>query len=221
MSLRWPAPLCPVPWTALLLVLGLALRSSHYLRDPSVWHDEAALVVNVLHKGYRELLGPLTYSEAAPPLFLWAERAVAGILGDSTYALRLVPFLVSCLALLLFVPLARRVLQPAAVPWAVLCVAFSDHLLWHASEAKPYAVDVLAAIVLALLFLTPAAWSLERRLTALALLAPVVTFLVYPGCFLYGGLLLALLPAVWRSRRPMCWCGYCGLTVTVFVSFAL
>src|SRR5947209_1203209 len=31
-----------------LVVLGLALRSYHYLRDRNVWHDEAAILVNVL-----------------------------------------------------------------------------------------------------------------------------------------------------------------------------
>jgi hypothetical protein len=221
MALRWPPPLRPLPWTGLLVTLGLFLRSYHYLRNPSVWHDEAALVVNVLQKDYRELLGPLTFSEAAPPLFLWIERAVAVTLGDSTYALRLVPFLGSCLALLLFVPLARRLLAPGAVPWAVLFFACSDHLLWHACEAKPYALDVLAAVVLALLFLVTQGWTAERRLGLFAVLAPLVIFLTYPGCFLYGGVLLALLPALWRQHKPSSWLAYGGLALTVFVSFAL
>src|SRR6185369_7493650 len=83
----------------LLIALGWALRLAHYLRDPSVWHDEAALIVNVLRYDFAELLGPLLWNEAAPPLFLWLERAVMLILGDSTMALRLVPFVASCAAL--------------------------------------------------------------------------------------------------------------------------
>src|ERR1700748_299826 len=89
-------------WVGWLGALGLALRSYHYLRNPSVWHDEAALIVNVLGKGFRELLGPLFFAEAGPPLFLWVERAVSLVLGDSTFALRLLPFLASCAGLLLF-----------------------------------------------------------------------------------------------------------------------
>src|SRR5260221_8624366 len=81
----------------LLALLGSLLRFFHCLRDPSVWHDEAALIVNVLSKDFAALLGPLEWNEAAPPLFLWLERAVVLTLGDSTYALRLIPMLASCL----------------------------------------------------------------------------------------------------------------------------
>src|SRR5215471_14779449 len=66
------------------LAVGLGLRLYHYLRDPAMWHDEAALVLNVLDKSYAGLLGPLSFSEAAPPLFLWLEKALAGLLGDGT-----------------------------------------------------------------------------------------------------------------------------------------
>src|SRR5215469_163176 len=104
-------------WTWAFVALGLGLRLYHYLRDPSIWHDEAALVLNVLGKGFGELLGALQFAEASPPLFLWLERAVALALGDGTYAFRLVSVLASSLALLLMVPLARCVLQPRAVPW--------------------------------------------------------------------------------------------------------
>src|SRR5690606_13606385 len=92
-------------WFTVLLVIlvtGTALRSYHYFRDPSMWHDEAALVVNVLQKSWGELLGPLYWAEAAPPLFLWALRGVSLVLGDGTLALRLIPFVASCLVLVLF-----------------------------------------------------------------------------------------------------------------------
>src|SRR5262245_58421142 len=163
-----------VPWTGLAVLAGLGLRAFQYVRNPSVWHDEAALVLNVLGKDFAELLGPLFFAEAAPPLFLWAERAVTLSLGDGTYALRLVPFLASCAALLLLAPLARRVLVPAAAPWAVLPFACSNHLLWHAGEAKPYSTDVLAAVALPALFCFSDSWPLTWRLLAFAALAPLV-----------------------------------------------
>ena len=101
--------LCPSPTPigsrkSLIFVtaVGIALRLFHYLRDPSVWHDEAALVVNVLNLNFAQLLGPLMWHEASPPLFLWLERAVTLVLGDSTYALRLIPVLASCVSVVLF-----------------------------------------------------------------------------------------------------------------------
>jgi hypothetical protein len=210
-----------IPWTTCLVALGLGLRLYHYLRNPSMWHDEAALVLNVLGKGFADLLGPLCFCEAAPPLFLWIERVVALTLGEGTYLLRLLPCLASCAALLLLVPVARRVLRPAAVPWAILLFASADNLLWHACEAKPYSIDILAATLLLAAFCCLEAWPLSRRLICAALLAPVVIFLSYPGCFLYGGFLAAHAPAVWRQRDRRTWLGYGLLVLAVFGSFTL
>jgi hypothetical protein len=201
------------------MALGLWLRCYHYLRDPSMWHDEAALALNVLGKSFRGLLGPLFYAEAAPPLFLWVEKAVTLILDDSTYALRLVPFLASCGSLLLLLPVARRLLPPRAVPWVVLLCACSDNVLWHACEAKPYAVEVFCAVGLLAVYCFTRGWPLGRQLGLYAALAPAIIFLAYPGCFLCGGLLVALLPAVWRARRPGIWLSYGFLALWIALAF--
>src|SRR5262249_51883504 len=89
-------------WLAGAVVWGLVLRLYHYLRVPAVWHDEAAVLLNVLGKGFGELLGPLYWHEAAPPLFLWLERALFLAAGDGVLVLRLPAFLASVAALLLF-----------------------------------------------------------------------------------------------------------------------
>jgi len=216
-----------LPWgkgwllTAALLSLGLGLRSYHYLRAPSVWHDEAALIVNVLGKDFTQLLGPLYFIEAAPPGFLWLEKSVCLLLGDGVSSLRLVPFLASCLALLLMVPLCRRVLSPQAVPWALLLFACSEQLLWHACEAKPYAVDVLVATVVLLTFVTTRGWSIIRRMVLFTLLAPPIIFLSYPAAFLCGGVLAALFLEVISEKSARTWVAYGLLALTVCVSFLL
>lgn len=217
-SIDWLSTRSGITW---LVVLGAALRSYHYLRGPSLWHDEAALVVNVLEKSFLQLLGPLLFSEAAPPLFLWLEKAVAILLGDSLYALRLLPFLASCASLGLLAYVARRWLSPAAAPWAVLLFACSDKLLGHSCEAKQYTIEVLVALIVPALYIRTESWLLERRLLLFAALAPVLMSAAYPGCFLYGGLLLALLPAVWRSRHASEWISYAALVTCVFSTFAL
>ena len=79
------------------------------------------------------------------------------------YALRLIPFLASCLALVLFASLCRRVLDPRAAALAVGLFAVSDRLLFHACEAKPYAVDVLVAVVAAWWFVRTEGWPLWKR----------------------------------------------------------
>jgi hypothetical protein len=220
MGKRWDVRR-PEFWTWVLVGLGLGLRLFHYLRDPSVWHDEAALIVNVLGKGFRDLLGPLYLSEAGPPLFLWLERVMSLAAGDSTYVLRFLPFLASCLALVLMVPLARRFLQPQAVPWAILLMACSDKLLWHSCEAKPYAMDVFAATALLAVYARTSGWPLGRQLLLYIMLAPMLIFIAYPGCFLCGGLLVTLFFAVRQQKLKTIWAGYGILALVIMESFGL
>jgi hypothetical protein len=205
----------------LLLTLGLGLRCYHYFCNPSMWHDEAALVLNVLGKSAADLLGPLYFSEAAPPLFLWIEKGVAGIWGDGTFALRLVPFLASCLALAGMAMIGQRLLSPKATLWLVFLFGCSDRLLWHSCEAKPYAVDVLVAVGLLFVVVNTAAWPLHRQLGLYACLAPVLIFVSYPACFLLGGLALSLLPAVVHARRVAAWLAYAAFLAAMSGSFLL
>jgi hypothetical protein len=208
--------------TLALLMIGLGLRSFHYARNPSVWHDEAALILNVICKSFGELLGPLYFAEAGPPLFLWLERLVRLWFGDGVFALRLLPFAASCCALLFVTYTARRKLTPAAVPIAVLLFACSRSMLWHASEAKPYAVDVaLAALLPALSFGFLQTWRLEKRLLFFALLSPIAITLSFPGCFLMGGVALSLLPEVWASSRQSAWSSLAFLAITTGSAFLL
>ena len=200
-------------------ILGIGLRSVHYWRDPAMWHDEAALVVNVLDKGFLQLLGPLKHAEAAPPLFLWVERAVVLGLGDGTYALRLVPYLAGCVTVALAWVAVRRLPDLQAAPWAVLLLACSDRLLWHSCEAKPYAVDAMVSLGLICLYLVSRTWPVNRRILAFAVLSPALVWLTYPGCFLYGGVLLVLLPDVWQQRRGSTWGLYLMFSLTVMISF--
>jgi hypothetical protein len=205
-----------------LLALGLGLRLYHYLCDPSVWHDEAALILNVLGKSFPQLLGPLFFSEAAPPLFLWLEKTVTLALGPGTYACRLLPCLAGCASLVALVAVAKRTLCSAvAVCLAALLFACSDRLLWHGCEAKPYIVDVLVATSLLATFVWSQAFNPACGLAAFTCLTPVMLWLSYPACFLLGGLGLSLLPAVVRARCPRAWLLYTALLVVLGTSFLL
>lgn len=200
-----------------IVFIGLFLRVFHYLRCPPVWHDEAALIVNVLHLDFGEMLGPLIWHEAAPPLFLWIERTLYLTFGDHIQVLRFIPFLAGCIALLLLVPVARALLPKSAVPWALLLFACGDKLAWHVCEAKPYSVDVFVTVLLLYVFFV-VRLTLQRRLLLFTCLAPPLIFLSFPACFLFGGVLVALLPLVRNERR---WLAYGGVVFAVGISFLL
>ena len=125
-----------------LVLLGLLLRTYHYLRDPAVWHDEAAVIVNILSLDFDQLLGLLRQTQAAPPLFLWLEKATLLAFGDSTLELRLPVFFATLPTIFLVAWVARREAGPWAAVVATALITGSDRLLWHACEVKPYSFDV-------------------------------------------------------------------------------
>src|SRR5262249_45269080 len=83
---------------------------------------------------------------AAPPPARVAGRACFWPLRPYLVSRGLSPSLTRFAALLLWFPLSRSLLPPAAVPWAILLFAFPAPLARHACEAKPYSSDVLAAV---------------------------------------------------------------------------
>ncbi len=121
--------------------------------NKALWLDEAYLGLNLIHRDYADLIGRLEYDQGAPLGYLFLSRASIVAFGDSEYVLRLVPLIASVAAPLLFLFLARRLLTGAALNIAVTLFAVSLPLTRYASECKPYAVDVLVALVLTLLIL--------------------------------------------------------------------
>ena len=215
----------------LILVAGVGCRVGQYLSNRSFWIDESFIVLNLRSRTAAQLLGPLDYTQAAPPLFLLAERAVVVSLGSSEYALRLLPLLAGVASLGLMAAVARRVLDPPAALAAVALFAFSDRMIWHATEVKPYSTDVMAGLLLTFAALAGAGAGAGRasataRLARTAALAAVLAWLSYPSVFVFGGVSLALLPAV-TGARPLAkgwWRGaarYVALNVPVVVSFVL
>lgn len=198
------------------VALGLALRLLHYARNPSMWHDEAATSLNVLRKSFGELLGPLYVSATGPPLFLWAQKCMVLVLGDSTYALRVLSVAASCAGLLLFARTAGGILTWTGALAAVGIVACSDRLLWHAAEARHYSTDFLIGTLVLHLFVSTKQWELGRRLVLFVIVSPLLILASYPGVFLCAGLYVALWPEVRRSRR---WVGYAALGAVIAGTF--
>ncbi|HVS38295.1 MAG TPA: hypothetical protein VMS17_22245, partial [Gemmataceae bacterium] len=204
----------------LLAALGLLLRLYCYFCDPSIWFDEAALMLNVLDKSYSGLLGPLEYAANGPPLFLWLEKSLVGWLGDSSWTWRLPALAASCLSLILFVPVAWRVSAPEGAVWAVGLFAFSQRVLWHTVEVRPYTIDVLVAVGVMAAWLYTASWGPVKRLLLAAVLCPLLMCLSYPAVFVCSALALVLLLEIRNSRRAAVWLSYgvylAGQALTLF-----
>lgn len=205
-----------------LTIAAVGLRVFHFVRNLPVWCDEKWILRNITDKTYIEQLGPLFDIQAAPPLFLWGERSLWLLFGDNIFALRSLPLLASCLGLLLLYRVGRLILTSAAIPWTVFIFGFSNNLVDYTCEVKPYVIDAFFALAITWLFLETRAWRLRSRMLLFAAITPLVIFSSYPGCFICGSLLTALLPSVWQERRS--WqtlASYGLLTLVVFGAFAL
>src|ERR1043165_7457530 len=128
------------------LAVGVALRVAYFFSGRSLWIDEARLALNGASRSYRDLLRPLDYDQAAPPLFLWAEKLMTQLLGVHERAFWLLPFICGIGAMLLFVPLARRFLPGWPGVLAAASGSVAPTLMHYSAVAKPYMGDLTVAL---------------------------------------------------------------------------
>ena len=150
---RFPR-LVPRDWIGLALVFaGFFLRLRQYLVNRSLWLDEAMLANNIIARDFAGLFRQLDNDQGAPVGFLLVQKLVTLALGDSEYALRLIPFLAGCLSLVLMFILARKISSAFASNLALALFVFSPALIYYSSEVKQYSSDVAIALGLCLLYL--------------------------------------------------------------------
>ena len=189
-----------------LVVTGAALRLWTLAGHPCLWMDEGMLAANLVARDFAGLLEPLEYRQAAPIGFLLVEKLALVVGGgwEPDLALRAFPFACALASLPLFLTLCRRWLSPLASIVAMALFALSPAHVHYSIQVKPYAVDVLAA----LLVLHLAARALAdgevdgpaaRRL---ALVGAVVVWFSFPVAFVLAGAgAVLIVRALWASRR--------------------
>ena len=186
----------------MILTLGVAFRVIQWAWGQPFWTDEASLLLNVASRTARQLMGPLDFAQACPPLHLLLLRGLFVSLGDSSYSLRLASLALSLVALPMFVALVWRLLPPVEAILIAAVFAFSDRVIWHATEAKQYTGDSLAVIVLLWIAF---GWRTTRGTGARVLIAAIVAaammWLSHATVFLFSAISLALLPGTMRERR--------------------
>jgi uncharacterized membrane protein len=147
------------------VAVGVALRLVQYLGNRSLWLDEILLSESFINRSLAQLARlPLDEGQVAPLGFVELERLQVALFGHGERALRFWPFVASIAGLVLFAGLARRVI-PEMAAGATLLFAVSPPLVYYTAEVKPYGLDVLFAVVLALAAITlvekdvtPARW---------------------------------------------------------------
>ncbi|HEU0299153.1 MAG TPA: glycosyltransferase family 39 protein, partial [Longimicrobium sp.] len=185
----------------LLLAAGAALRLLQYGVNRALWLDEALLTLNVLGRTPAQLLTrPLDYGQTAPAGFLLLQKLAVTLLGTGEYALRLVPLAAGLAALFWFPRVARRYVSRAALPLAVALFALAPFLVYYSSEAKQYALDVLAAVALLACAAAVRHRPSRRALAAFAAAGVAAVWVSQPAVFVLAGTGAVLAAAALRRR---------------------
>lgn len=135
-----------------MVLVGIFLRTYHYLMSRSLWVDEAMVSLNVISSTFGELMRPLKYDQLKPIGFMFIEKIAVGFFGDSEYALRALPLVCGVLSITFFYSLVKKILRPGAVMISLGLFVFADQLIYYSSEVQPYSCDVFFAIFLVWLY---------------------------------------------------------------------
>jgi hypothetical protein len=173
-----------------------------YLRNNSLWGDEAMLALSIASRRFEELLQPLAYGQVSTIPFLWAERLSVVLFGVSEPALRALPFIAGSILCLGIAPVARRFLRSDEALVAAVLTVFSHVLIRYSAEVKPYSLDAL--LTLTVIWATAALLSeMDRRRSwvVLGLAGAVAVASSLPSPFVFAGVVLALSMQALREGR--------------------
>jgi len=164
------------------LWLGVVVRLVQYFSNRSLWFDEVAIVLNLQARNYLELLGALSYNQAAPPLFLWIEEFALNTLGNHEYALRLYPLIGGLLSLAVYYRFTQMLTDGWARPIAIFLFSVLSYIVYFAGEVKPYSWDVTLGLLL-FMAIAPLATFTPRlkQLVGAGLLGSLSIWLSFPS----------------------------------------
>lgn len=209
-----------IAWS--FVALGVTVRLVRYLLRFPLWGDEMMLADNLLTRDYAGLAGGLDHSQVAPLGYLWALKAVVSAFGFNEYSLRAVAVFGGIAGLVLFRVAAGHVLRGLPLVLVVACLSVAYFPIRHAAEVKPYAVDLLAAVLLVEPLL---AWLRNpARTTPLWRLAPAALFATsfsFPAVFVGGGVSLALGYEAWRRRSKSAIAPWLAFNAALVGTFAV
>lgn len=193
-----------------ILAVGIFLRIWQCAANRSLWLDEASLALNIIRRSFTALIHPLDYSQAAPLGFLFVQKAIILILGNSEYSLRLFPLMAGICSLLLMYRVATKYLQGSAIYIALALFSISAFLIYYSAENKQYSSDVMFTLIILLAAhpcLTNTAG--KREYVILAVLGTVAIWMSYPAVFVTAGIgiALAVQQFIKKDWRVLFWLG--------------
>lgn len=187
-----------------MLGIHLLWMVVRYLLAFPVWGDEAFVVNNLPDASYGDLFAPLPNGQVGPLLWWWLEKACYELGEGSIVVLRLPALVAGIVSTWLMLRFCLKALpQPSALlAFAVFCASY--YPLRHAVEVKPYAIDLLWALIqlnLALDLIRADGFQKRQKAITLVVFSLIGVWLSYPSLFTSAGLALYFFCRQ-PSRRP-------------------
>ncbi len=191
-------------WAGVLITAGILLRLFHFFDNRSFWIDEVYLSSSLIQMNFTELMTPpLLYEQKAPIGYLWTVKVLVLLFGNKEMALRLFPLICGILSLFLFLPVARYFLKPLGVVVAVGILALAPPVIYHAVEAKQYATELLATVIILRLYIRYQSLQNSRSLIMWGVWGALVVWFSYSSIFVLAGLAAATcLYYIFRKEWP-------------------
>ncbi|MEO0284117.1 MAG: glycosyltransferase family 39 protein [candidate division WOR-3 bacterium] len=139
----------------LIFLSGFLIRFLLYIQRRDLWHDEAALLMNLKEKSFVELINEkLEYNQMAPLFFLILNKVSVILDNDKNNELviRFLPFLFSLLSFFIFYFLIKEIDDNIGfLLISLLVFLISETLLLYSSEFKHYSLDVFTTCLFLLI----------------------------------------------------------------------
>jgi len=206
-----------------LAVIAGGIATSIYMNcvNRSLWLDEAMLAWSFSKRPFFQLWkGPLEWLQSAPLGWLYYEKTLSVVFGNTEFVLRIGSIIGYILTLFSLYYLLKQ-LSVSRVLCLLACAFYANlpFILTYSNVFKPYIFDGFV-ILLAMLFFR--LYELGRvRFWILTLTWAVLIWFSTPVCFFEGGLLLAAgLPClIKRDMRRLKW--LISLGIVIVFSFAV
>jgi len=183
----------------LIVAAGVLARVVQYAQRRPLFIDDVMLMLNIVTRGYRDLLRPLDMEQSAPPLFLWLQRFIVEALGVSDVSFTLLSFIIGLAVLPMAWVVARRIVDRQSSMLTVALLASSPPIIYYSTSAKQYEADIFIALALSwLCFRVIDAPERGARWVAAIAAGTIALALSMPALFVVGGVWCA-----WAATRPI------------------
>ena len=174
------------------------------MHNRNLWYDEANLATGIITLPFSKLSGGLPYDQSAPLFFLYLEKFIVNLFGNSEMALRLAPLLAGLFSVVIFAKIVRRLLPYLFGVIALAFFVFNSNLVYFSSEVKQYSFDVLATVLMSYFTLNLLEnIQCKKKWISLSFLGSIFIWFSQPVVFVLAGIWLALLMQLFQQKETI------------------